>query len=138
MFQAEVEAYLDRFRGRPGAASRLSEATRLLERLLIHLTEAGINDWREVNSRVLIGFVAQEARGQNQQGRPIAANTLRHRFWLLLDFLAWLVKTGRIFSDLRANLVLPKPPGRLPRVPSEAEMPEAPGGAGHDQSRWSA
>ena len=122
MLQASVSQYLDRFRGRPQAASRLSEATRLLEKLMVYLAEAGIDDWREVDSRVLTGFVAQEARGQNRRGRPIAAYTLRHRIWLLRDFLAWLVKTGRILSGVSTNLVLPRPPAKLPRVPSEAEM----------------
>jgi integrase/recombinase XerD len=122
MLQAAVSEYLDRFRGRPQAASRLSEATRLLEKLLTYLADADIDDWREVNSRVLAGFAVREARARNQPDRPIAANTLRHRIWLLRDFLAWLEKNGRIFSDLGANLVLPKSPETLPRVPSEAEM----------------
>ncbi len=122
MLEPSVSEYLDRFRGRPQAASRLSEATRLLERLAVHLADVGIEDWREVNSRVLTGFVALEVRGHNRRGQPIAAYTLRHRIWLLRDFFCWLENNGRVLPHLRANLVLPKIPGRLPRVPTEAEM----------------
>ncbi len=122
MLHVEVSEYLNRFRSRPQAASRLSEATRLLERLLVHLAEAGVEAWREVDSRLLTSFLAQETRARNRPDQPIAACTLRHRIWLLRDFLGWLARTGRVFSDFRANLVLPKAPGRLPRVPSEVEM----------------
>ncbi len=122
MLQASVSEYLDRFQGHPQAASRLSEATRLLDRLVAYLADVGVQDWREVNSRVLTGFVVQEARAQNRQGQPVAIATLRHRIWLLRDFLTWLVKTGRVLPGVWEILVMPKAPSPLPRVPSEAEM----------------
>jgi integrase/recombinase XerD len=118
-----ISAYLAQLKARSRSPSRHGQATRLFERLLIHLRDTcSLRAWNQVTAQHLVDFALAEARLQNGRGRSVSAGTYRLRISLLRGFFAWLRENGRILADASVVLTLPKAPGRLPPVPSEIEI----------------
>ena len=111
---AEIGDYLWVLRGAPR-----EQAARVLPRLLSHLREDGVDDWRGVSPAHLHGFVRVL---REQQTPPLRPRTVYSYTSTVRCFFGFLFARGRIILDPARELKI-RTPRRLPRpVPSEAQV----------------
>ena len=117
MLAADVDAWLLRLTGTRRLSPHTAAAYRRdLDALLRHCQAQGIDQWRQLRTESLRGFVAASHR------RGLSPKSLQRLLSSCRSFLRWLLAEGRIDSNPAQGLRAPKAPRKLPQVLDADEM----------------